>query len=177
MSVKEKLLTRIKLFFVVSFFFIFLTNSDLFGEKQRALSLAGHLGVRDEPSLTAKINYYLEQGEPIQIVRKSTIAARINDFDDYWYLVFNSSGIGGWVFGYDLHILEEIYEFEVDRRILIASAKGQLPSVLPPAYRAKLHEIDKTNPKVSSFYATDCLGNRYNAALVSLAWRGPKERT
>ena len=64
------------------------------------------LRLRSSNDVYAKTIRYLDQGDMLNIITKDEKRIRINNMEDYWYLV-DFNGTKGWIFGYYLEIYSD----------------------------------------------------------------------
>ncbi len=64
------------------------------------------LRLRSSNDVYAKTIRYLDQGDMLNIITKDEKRVRINNAEDYWYLV-DFNGTKGWIFGYYLEIYSD----------------------------------------------------------------------
>ncbi|MFW5808143.1 MAG: SH3 domain-containing protein, partial [Spirochaetota bacterium] len=96
-------------------------------DRSFGIILNENAAVRFQPQLhTARIEY-LDKGDTVQIIGRSSEQSRIGGITDYWYYVSMPSGLTGWTFGSNLKILKEGDDFTIeDYREQVAQEKIEL---------------------------------------------------
>ncbi len=64
------------------------------------------LNIRRDPSLTSGVVTNLKKGRTVEIIDKSKTKVRINQMNDYWYLLRVDNGETGWAYGHFIDIVE-----------------------------------------------------------------------
>jgi hypothetical protein len=99
-------------------------------ERSNAKVTTKVLKIRHLPSMTANIIGRLEQGEVVEVIKKSNDKTTIDNINDYWYKISlkksKKSG-AGWVFGGYLTFELNIRKDSIWRQIELANAFPYLP--------------------------------------------------